>query len=241
MAISFVAESLTSGQNTGAVSAVVSVPTGTADDDVMIAYGFAINGSASVPTITVPSGWTTIDEDDDVSEGGATKFKVGMYYRVASSEPSNYTWTYPLDTGTQRIVFQIATFRGVDTTTPLDDAAADGDVLAPDLDDLTPPANDKTVNTVGSWAVTFAGLSDNEITSFVAPSGFTMIPDSNIQFQRNLGGAYKEFSSTGSTSIGDWANTGTFTDCQYVVGTCVLKAPSTAGGALPLINGGLIG
>lgn len=66
----------------------VAVPTGTADDDAMIA-GIA-NESNDVPT--KPAGWNELGSFARIVGGQI----VGLYYRKASGEPASYDWTRAL-------------------------------------------------------------------------------------------------------------------------------------------------
>lgn len=110
----------------------VSVPTGTQDGDVMIAAVYAdfdTNGAES-------TGWTeilTIAEEPFIA--------ARMFYRVASSEPSSYTWTR--DNTAQDFGFGVGhfTFRDVDTSggSPIDvaqkgtDPSPDGSLTMPSV------------------------------------------------------------------------------------------------------------
>lgn len=74
--------------NTGGTSAssiIVSVPSQTIDGDFLLAI---TNGP--VGTVTPPAGWTLLGA---FADGSATQSNA--YYRYASSEPANYTFTFP--------------------------------------------------------------------------------------------------------------------------------------------------
>jgi hypothetical protein len=111
MAITHVAtqfESNAAGATAG--NLVVAVPAGTQNGDVMLA--FVYKAADSVHTVTAPAGWTA------VSSGAVdtTNIYGNVWYRVASSEPSNYTWTIS-STGIWGAA--ISTFRGVSTGAPI--------------------------------------------------------------------------------------------------------------------------
>jgi hypothetical protein len=101
MAITFVAAAGNTGSSN---NLTVNVPAGTANDDVMV---MNVTGGQ---TITDPTGWTPIDS----SVSGAYHAKT--YYRVASSEPASYTVSFGSFTTTIAV---INTYRGVDTTNPI--------------------------------------------------------------------------------------------------------------------------
>lgn len=92
----------------------ISVPTGTAAGDVMIA---SVASTPSSTTINTPSGWTLIRQS---TQGSATTSKLATYYRVATTtEPSVHTWTFS-GSGLTQSVGGISSFRGVDTSSPYD-------------------------------------------------------------------------------------------------------------------------
>lgn len=75
--------------NAASASVVVVVPTGTANGDVMVASIQA----PSTRTITPPAGWILLQ-----TESGNT-LSAAVYWRVASSEPADYTWTFSASGG----------------------------------------------------------------------------------------------------------------------------------------------
>jgi hypothetical protein len=80
-------------------TAIVTKPSGTANDDIM----FAVIQSTTAYSNSLPSGWTSIAQTTAVS---------GYYellYRVASSEGANYTFGFA---GSYKIKVTIATYRG---------------------------------------------------------------------------------------------------------------------------------
>lgn len=100
MAASFVGSEFSAGFTT---SRTCSVPTGTADGDVMIA--FTTNNSLPTEPLTPPAGWTAID--------GVTSTNVRMeaFYREASSEPASYVWTWASAHNHDVVIL---TYRGVE-------------------------------------------------------------------------------------------------------------------------------
>jgi hypothetical protein len=88
MAASFRAKD--SGTVVGA-NIILNRPAGTADGDTMLTV-LSVGGSAIA--ITPPGGWT-LEQRTDV-----TGFSVAVYSRVASSEPTTYTWTFGVTTAT---------------------------------------------------------------------------------------------------------------------------------------------
>lgn len=96
-------------------TAVVNVPTGTIDGDVMVCQFEVPDGTGAAPA--VPAGWTQIDVGTSGTGAGDIRMVTG--YRVASSEPANYTFSYSgVTTGAMA---SIRTYRGVDTASPIAD------------------------------------------------------------------------------------------------------------------------
>lgn len=96
-------------EESGSASTIVNKPTGTADNDLMIAV-IARSGGTTYPN-SVPSGWTLLP--GRVSTGDT----YSVYYRIASSEGSNYTWGF---SGAVNISARILTYRGgFNTTNPI--------------------------------------------------------------------------------------------------------------------------
>lgn len=85
--------------SSGAGTKTINKPTGVVDGDLM-ALVIAFTTDA---TPTLPSGWTLIEQ----SVSGSNTLRT--YYKIASSEPSDYTITW---TGTQTITLGIVAFRG---------------------------------------------------------------------------------------------------------------------------------
>lgn len=115
MPIGFVAAT---GSATGAsaeTSRAVNVPAGTLDGHTMIAMMSLRGGVSTDIPIIAPGGgaWSLVMELFDV---GSPNIRQNWYSRIASSEPSSYTWT----SGTAEYwTGHIATYSGVDTVTPV--------------------------------------------------------------------------------------------------------------------------
>jgi hypothetical protein len=118
MAITFVAfaKSPTSypGASNNTSTCNIAKPTGTVNDDVMI----ALLQSGSGISQTEPAGWTLIGTVDNGSN-----MKSWAWYKVASGEGSSYSWT---DDGGSAAPLHgvILTFRGCDISgSPIDNYA----------------------------------------------------------------------------------------------------------------------
>lgn len=97
-------------------SVTVSIPVGTAAGHLMIARIMLI----SQVTVTAPAGWTLVGSQD-----AGSNLRYLVYRRVASSEPTSYTWTWT-GLGFTKNAGRISTYSGVDTTDPIADFASTG-------------------------------------------------------------------------------------------------------------------
>jgi hypothetical protein len=79
----------------GSTSIVGNRPTGTADNDGLLAFVVVRNGGTddSYGTVTTPAGWTLVTSLEGTSLSQA---KVFVYSKIASSEPATWTWTWSL-------------------------------------------------------------------------------------------------------------------------------------------------
>lgn len=82
-------------------SHVINVPAGVVDGDILIMF-MSAPANVSTPAITPPAGWTTL-WDTAVS----TAFRTYCAYRIASSEPTSYTWTTSVTTRPAAIMFAV--------------------------------------------------------------------------------------------------------------------------------------
>ena len=129
----------------------ISKPAGTVDNDVML----ALIGSASTG-VTPPAGWTEI-ETVSVHQ---PYFRA--YRKVASGEGASYAWT-----GADEQLGAILTFRGVNTTTPVD---IDGSGTFTAVNNPSAPSVTTTVANTVVVAVQTNNDSGNPATP---PSGMT--------------------------------------------------------------------
>lgn len=187
-AITFVASS----QDDTGVSTSVSpaVPTGTTTDDVVIAW-FANGGDGG----TTPSctGFTTIGFVESALYNDVTVY---MGYKVAGgSEGSTYTCSYAGSGSNQTHAF-IATFRGVDTTTPIDVTYVEGSHFNREQNDSTPTPQPITTVTDGAFVVYGMMAGDTATTAITPSSGYTEAEE--LIFNNRHGElAYKEVATAG--------------------------------------------
>ncbi len=147
----------TTGNNgSGGTTLTIANPTGTLSGDVMVAHVIVRTASN---TITAPNGWSLIRRQDSSSS-----ISTATYRKVAgSSEPTSYTWTF----GTAgEASGGIASYTGVNTTTPVDASNAQYNASTSNVDNAgvtTTVANDLLVYTTGITTATIVNV----------PSGFS--------------------------------------------------------------------
>ncbi len=138
----------------------INVPTGTTTNDVMLA---AISVRPSTTTITAPAGWTLINR---VNQAAGNSNSQATYYRVATStEPTAYVWAFSgvAITGTAG---GIITYRGVDTTSPID--ASGGNTTVSGTSHTANSINTTVANTM---IVSTHSFSSSE--TWTPPAGMT--------------------------------------------------------------------
>jgi hypothetical protein len=94
---------------------VVNKPSGVVDGDLLL-FRIVTGLQTEAPDATPPAGLTQIGTTIDMVDGSGYNVEARTYYRVASSEPSSYTFTHT-SCSSQGIILA---YDGVDTTTPLD-------------------------------------------------------------------------------------------------------------------------
>ena len=216
-------------------SLVVNVPNGTADGDVMVAFIHGEDSDAGGRTLTLPGGWTSVD---DYLKTGGNDARCGVAYRVASSEPASYTFT--MSTG-EAMVAAILTYRGIDNTNPIDTAFT------------TSHRSESNSGTVGSYAppaitttthgarVVCADMPThiNNYTTSAGPTGYdTRFGHAQLDpwFGAGLVIADKEVATAGPETPGNWGSAAS-SATQYVNYTIALRPDSAGAGiSIPVVQ-----
>lgn len=189
MAITVNAATATLAENANGTALTISVPSATANGDVLVLSLASGTNSGFPATIT---GWTTVKTDTAVASAA-----IGMYYRVASSEPASYTVT--VNNAADRITAEMVRLTGVDTTTPLDVAAASTSSSSTTTSMATP-----TLTTVTAGAVLLYAVELNNATATITvPSGVTLTKTSAGTGQRSTLGSELR-STTGASTSRTW-------------------------------------
>ncbi len=181
-------------------SAQVNKPTGTAQDDFMIALLVSTIASDTDGSTmsSAPSGWTN---EHDYIQSATSGQHVYIYWKVAgASEPSSYTWTWTSSCGW---VAQITTFRGVNTTSPIH---VEGTVNQESSSSPMSPSVTTTVDNCMIWLYDMCD-DDDVPASGGAPSGTTWIDQTEIAIPGDgigISTAYFVQPSAGATGNKDW-------------------------------------
>lgn len=204
-AITPVAASSSATPTSGASALTVSVPAGTAQNDVMLAV-VSVNLNGSATTITAPAGWTLVRSDNS-----GTIIRQSVYFRVASaSEPASYAWTF---SNSKRAVAGIVSYRGVDSLAPINASSgqangSSGTITAPSL--TTTAYNAMlagffgTSNGNGSIGTYSGGLAErfDQATGGGGPNGSTASAADAVQITQGASGSKTAVASVAAVNIG---------------------------------------
>lgn len=202
---------------------VVTKPSGTAENDILIAFTVSDNAS---DTFTWPSGFAEVTGSPITCT--LDNQTIGMAIKVAGgSEPANYTLTC-----SNTIIGGIAAFSGCATTgVPHRIITADDDSSDATPWDLT-TGTFTGGNTSTSCDIVFYGGSDTNTSgdvSHTAPAGFIIPTNGDIDDGfRNAMFAYKENAASGET--GAYSATGTQATASAGFGAIALALELTGGG-----------
>jgi hypothetical protein len=185
---------------TSGTSAQVNKPTGTVENDFMMALLVSTIGSDTDGSTmsSTPAGWTL---EHDYVQTTTSGQHVYVYWKVAgASEPSSYTWTWTSFCGW---VAQITTFRGVDTASPIH---AEGTVNQEISNSPMSPSITTTADNAMIWLY---DITDGSVipASGGAPSGSTWVDQTEVASPGNgvgISTAYFVQASAGATGNRDW-------------------------------------
>ena len=183
--VSFRAASSASGLNANSLE--ISAPAGTTAGDVMIA---AIGVRPSTVSVTAPTGWTLVRRTDNTANQTATN-SLAVYRKVAgSSEPTSYAWDV---TGSVGVAGGIQSFKGVDTTNPID--VEGGQSTASSLSHAAPSVTTTVANAMIVTAHSYASA-----TTWTSPTAMTEAYDAMAGGQ-SIEGNYVQQFATGATGV----------------------------------------
>lgn len=200
--------------STGALT--LAKPSGTVDGDLLVMTASADLSDAETLTYTVAAGWTQLlanTRSDATSAGN----NLQVWYKIANSEPANYTIT---PDHSNLIAGSILRIDGHNTISPIDvsnvTASLTGEASAPAV---TTTVNNDLVLRLVTW--------DQSKTINAIPSGHTQSYYVDVSGHDNWGG-YKEQASAGSTGLAQFDLSG---GAPYVGFTVAIKPQGSGGGS----------
>lgn len=140
---------------------LVTKPSGTASGDQLLAFvAWRPPSVDTYGTMTPPSGWTLMHEQAANSGG---RFKLYVYQKVAGgSEPSDYTWTSDISSGTRQMRIYIGAYQSVASGYEIADSA----IQLNNTDDSTAEAPDVTADSTPALQVSFHVHGDGVTTGY---------------------------------------------------------------------------
>ena len=108
MAVAF--ESISNTTYASRTNTTVTAPSGITNGDLLLAMFFILSPNTNAPpTPTAPSGFATVSgitQPLDTGAHGGVRGHSRLYYKIASSESGDYTWTHTTHS-TQGVIARI--------------------------------------------------------------------------------------------------------------------------------------
>lgn len=220
MAVAFRAESHLYGFT--AANVVVTEPTGTAQNDVLILMLHL--GGASTGSPAAPTGWTTLYSGTSTQGSGSDNgFKFLVSYIVRGASAPSLTCS---NGSTFYGEWNVLGFSGCSTSSPIDSQSASGALSTTSSGNFDPPAT--TAVSSSAMAVCGGLFWDGSATAWAAPTGYTIRSTVNVSNDQAL--ASKLLSASGSENPAAFSGAAVGT-ADIWQGFTITLAPS--GGAAP--------
>ena len=200
-------QSASAGSLGATLSLVITKPAGTVDGDLLVA--FVANNTAA--TITAPAGWTLI-----VSQARATNSLQAAWWRIASGEPADYTFTQTVSGSLSGSIHRISGHHA----TPVDVSAA----AASTAQDTAPTAPTVTTTAADTLLVYSASAEAAAQASITAPAGMTERAEVLAGAGRNHHVATQTLGAAGATGT----RAATLATAAHWVALNVAVAPAAA-------------
>lgn len=129
---------------TNATSAVQNKPTGTVDNDILVALLYVEGGK----TVTAPSGWTQFATFHQATDN----YDMTLWWKRAASEGTSWTWSWSAPS-VWRDAWVVALSGAVTSGSPLDGTSTSnsGTGTAAACNSITLAETDSLILTCGSW------------------------------------------------------------------------------------------
>jgi len=227
MAITFVGAGTASSLNTsGDVSPVPNAST--LIDDLMI---LVQHRNDELGTFDAVTGFTEIHQEAPTTGQDRS---TGLWYRVATADAPGAVTCGHSDAGTEQYSAQIMTFRGVDTTTPLDVTFAAGTHRVNRVNKASPNVDAfQAITTVtdGAFVLAIEMVTHDDITSNADPTNYTnayrLIGTSPTHQHRQQQAWYREIATAGAETPGAPAYTSSLLTAESTQYTIALRPAST--------------
>lgn len=182
MAVTFLASGGSLATNATTTTLNITSPAVAVGDHFLLAC--LINKESTVD-ITPPDGtWTEIVDAFNNAGTALHKHQYAAFYKVALADDGNDVYSFAKDIDDNKLFCGvIATFGGVDTTTPLDATAAGVTATTTDTDNVTFPAFDPAA----ACHAVFVAFYGNDLTTFAADMSADTNPDCTKRFDLESG------------------------------------------------------
>lgn len=141
------------------ISLSVNKPTGTVENDVLVAIVGLSAATGGTQTVTPPSGWIEILTTSD-----GTNVQVTSFYKIATgTEPASYTFSWVTPT---RSALGITSYEGVDTSNVIDVSSVGNTGTGTSV-----TATGATTTSKGARVVAAYASNDSTQNSYTPPSG----------------------------------------------------------------------
>lgn len=217
MAIAF-RSAATAANGAAPASLVVAKPAGTVDGDVLVAF---VVVSADQTITTVPAGWTTVGSQSTGTAAGDCRHAV--YRKVASSEPSSWTWGW--SSGADCAIVAAA-YSGVSTSAPINTSASRL-MAGSTTSHVAPSVTPNQASTVTLSAFGTNPFFDGN-TTFSTPSGLTVRGEADPGAGTTNRAVLKVFDKSTPTAAATGDKTSTLNNSAKGVGWTVTLGPSGA-------------
>lgn len=228
----------------GSTSFSQNRPTGTTNGDLLVAFVFTgnDNGTTNLTVSSAPSGWTLARPvtTQTINGGSNNPVNVYVYTKIASSEPSSWTWTLSSSGASLWYAGAIMRISGASAITDSDDATVLNSPTPSFSGGVTPVSTNNLVfmatiaTDVSSSATTtsaYAIATDN-------PSWTELLDSQNDTAGSTIHASVAYALRTQSTTTGNWTltySTGSAMDTasqifiitEPVTGTITLDTPGT--------------
>lgn len=183
------------GGYTAEAPLVVDVPSGVVDGDYLLLLGSNRSGTGIFAT---PAGWTRISAVEPI-RSSSDHLNTCIAYRIASSEPANYTLTNDTSAASSAVILAYPNIDGLDV---VPSSSHKTNVY----NDNSPLPQPITTITDNAKVVAIQFVSNAEITGATPPAGYTLRVDHTPFDDRNILVADKTKTTAGVETVGSWLN-----------------------------------